>query len=191
MLLQTTPSGSQILLKPPPDITLRFNENVEASLGAVRLYDTTGKRIDTGATTKPSADVVQVPIRSKLPNGAYVVTWRVISADSHPVQGSFTFQVGTSANATAPQVTALAGNLLRKDTGSKVVGVIYGVARWFVFVALALFIGVGAFLLLVWPSGTSSRRAARARVDGVGRAVRRHGRHVAARGPLRRRPRAG
>ncbi len=159
VLLSTTPAGSQILLKPPTDITLRFNENVEASLGAVRLYDTTGKRIDTGATTKTSADVVQVPIRSKLPNGAYVVTWRVISADSHPVQGSFTFQVGTAANATAPQVQALAGNLLSKEGGSRVVGVIYGVARWFVFTALALFIGVAAFLVLVWPRGTSSRRA--------------------------------
>ena len=45
---------------------------------------------------KPSAQVVAVPIRTKLPAGAYVVTWRVISADSHPVQGSFTFQVGTA-----------------------------------------------------------------------------------------------
>ena len=85
----------QVLLKPPREVTLRYNEPVEASLGAVRLFDSQGRRIDTGATTKPSAQVVAVPIRTTLPDGAYVVTWRVISADSHPVQGSFTFQVGT------------------------------------------------------------------------------------------------
>ena len=103
VLLQTTPTAGQILLKPPRDVTLRYNEPVEASLGAIRLYDSSGRRIDTGATTKPSAQVVAVPIRTTLRAGAYVVTWRVISADSHPVQGSFTFQVGTAANATAPR----------------------------------------------------------------------------------------
>ena len=102
VLLQSSPTAGQVLLKSPREVSLRFDEQVEASLGAVRLYDSRGRRIDTGATTKPSAQVVAVPVRSTLPGGAYVVTWRVISADSHPVQGSFTFQVGTGANATAP-----------------------------------------------------------------------------------------
>ena len=93
-----------------------------------------------------------------MPDGAYVVTWRVISADSHPVQGSFTFQVGTSANATAPAVQALAGNLLSKSGGSRTVGVIYGVARWLVFAALALLIGSVAFVVLIWRDGARARR---------------------------------
>jgi copper transport protein len=158
VLLQTSPTAGQVLLKPPREVSLRFDEPVEASLGAVRLYDSRGRRLDTGATTKPSAQVVAVPVRSTLPLGAYVVTWRVISADSHPVQGSFTFQVGTGANATAPAVQALAGNLLSKTGGSKAVGVVYGVARWLVFAALALLIGSVAFVVLIWPSGVRSRR---------------------------------
>ena len=158
VLLQTSPTAGQVLLKPPREVTLRYNEPVEASLGAVRLFDSQGRRIDTGATTKPSAQVVAVPIRTTLPDGAYVVTWRVISADSHPVQGSFTFQVGTSANATAPAVQALAGNLLSKSGGSRTVGVIYGVARWLVFAALALLIGSVAFVVLIWRDGARARR---------------------------------
>ncbi len=158
VLLQTSPTAGQVLLKPPREVSLRFDEPVEASLGAVRLYDSRGRRLDTGATTKPSAQVVAVPVRTSLPGGAYVVTWRVISADSHPVQGSFTFQVGTGANATAPAVQALAGNLLSKTGGSKAVGVVYGVARWLVFAALALLIGSVAFVVLIWPSGVRSRR---------------------------------
>jgi copper transport protein len=158
VLLQTSPTAGQVLLESPREVSLRFDEPVEASLGAVRLYDSRGRRIDTGATTKPSAQVVAVPVRTKLPGGAYVVTWRVISADSHPVQGSFTFQVGTGANATAPAVQALAGNLLSKTGGSKAVGVVYGVARWLVFTALALLIGTVAFVVLIWTSGVRSRR---------------------------------
>jgi copper transport protein len=158
VLVQTSPTAGQVLLKPPRQVTLRYNEPVEASLGAVHVYDSTGRRIDTGATTKPSAQIVAVPIRTTLPAGAYVVTWRVISADSHPVQGSFTFQVGTGANATAPAVEALAGNLLSKTGGSRTVGVIYGVARWLAFAALALLIGTVAFVLLIWPDGARVRR---------------------------------
>ena len=158
VLLQSSPTAGQVLLKSPREVSLRFDEQVEASLGAVRLYDSRGRRIDTGATTKPSAQVVAVPVRSTLPGGAYVVTWRVISADSHPVQGSFTFQVGTGANATAPAVQALAGNLLSKTGGSKAVGVVYGVARGLVFAALPLLIGSVAFVVLIWPSGVRSRR---------------------------------
>jgi copper transport protein len=161
VLLQTSPTDGQILRIPPKGITLRYNQPVEAALGAVRLYDGNGRRIDTGAPTKPEPQVVAVPIRSTLPYGAYIVTWRVISADSHPVQGSFTFQVGTSANATAPSVQALAGNLLSKEKGSRTVGVIYGFVRWVVFAALALLVGTVGFVLLLWPASAASKRVRR------------------------------
>ena len=161
VLVQTAPVGGQILRKRPTEIRLQFNEPVEASLGAVRLYDTSGRRLDTGATTKPSAQVVAVAIRAKLTTGAYVVTWRVISADSHPVQGSFTFQVGTNANATSPRVQALASNLLGKQGGSTVVGATFGVARWLVFTSLALLVGSLAFVLFMWPQRAQSRRTRR------------------------------
>ena len=33
----------------------------------------------------------------KLDDGTYVVTWRVTSSDSHPIEGAYTFQVGSKA----------------------------------------------------------------------------------------------
>jgi copper transport protein len=161
VLLQTTPTNGQILNQAPRSISLRYNEPVEANLGSVRLFDTSGRRIDTSGPSKPSAEEVEVAVRTKLGPGAYVVTWRVISADSHPVQGSFTFQVGTAANATSSSVQALADNLLRKDTGSQTVGIVYGVARWLVFVGVALLVGVVGFVLLVWSGAITSRRTRR------------------------------
>ena len=93
-----------------------------------------------------------------LDDGAYVVTWRVISADAHPVHGAFTFVVGhSSANATriATQLEARAG-------GNKTVGVIFGIARAALFVGIALLLGTATFSAAIRPQG---RR--RSRADGL------------------------
>ena len=39
-------------------------------------------------------DTLVVPLRPHLPEGWYLVYWRAISVDGHPVQGAFTFAVG-------------------------------------------------------------------------------------------------
>ena len=87
-LLQTTPSAGQVLTTSPKTIQLRFNESVEVDAGSVRVFDSKGNRVDTGGPST-SGQTVTVPVREKLADGSYVVTWRVVSADSHPVQGTF------------------------------------------------------------------------------------------------------
>ena len=89
----------------------------------------------------------------KLGDGAYVVTWRVISADSHPVQGAFTFLVG---NAKAAKDSDVAG-LLANRGGSHAVGVAYGIGRGVAFAAMLLLLGGTAFVLLCWPDGATAR----------------------------------
>ena len=59
----------------------------------------TATRVVTGSPEHPDGTQSEV-VRSSLPkldDGTYVVTWRVISADSHPVEGAYTFQVGSKA----------------------------------------------------------------------------------------------
>ena len=60
-----------------------------------------------------------------LDDGAYVLTWRVISADSHPVHGAFTFIVGSSS----VNAQGLATKLESKGNGQRAVGVIFAIAR--------------------------------------------------------------
>jgi copper transport protein len=75
-----------------------------------------------------------------------------MSADSHPVQGAFTFSIGkTSATANPATLTA---------HGSTSVGVLYGVARTIAYAAFALLVGAAAFVLAWWPAG-AGRRAVR------------------------------
>ncbi len=158
VLLQTTPGEGAVLTTPPKNVSLRYDEQVSVDPGSIRVYDTKGNRVDTGSITKPSPDVVSVAVHPHLADGAYVVTWRVISADTHPVQGAFTFQVGLASNATAPNVTGLAQQLLHKTGGDHTVGAVYGVVRGALYTGLALLIGVAAFAVVVFPRARGLRR---------------------------------
>jgi copper transport protein len=158
-LLATDPVPGAVLQQAPRVVTLNFDSPVSAALGAVRVYDRNGTRVDSGGL-KVSGATVRLPL-PRLGDGAYVVTWRVTSSDTHPVGGAFTFQVGNASNATSPAVTGLAQRLLGKQGGDRVVGAVYGVTRGFLFAGLALFIGAAAFAVLVWPGASRSRRARR------------------------------
>ncbi|HEX6312996.1 MAG TPA: copper resistance protein CopC, partial [Acidimicrobiia bacterium] len=158
-LESTEPQAGGVYDDAPGTVTLRYTEPVEASLGAVRLYDGRGDRLDTGAPSHPGGDGSEVRVDLPgLDDGSYVVTWRVLSADSHPVRGAFTFQVGPEA--TTDDIESLTERLLASEGGSPSVGALYAVARFGVFASLALLVGGAAFLVVVWPRGRASARAA-------------------------------
>ena len=158
---QTSPAPGAVLDKAPREIVLSFSENVQVESGAIRLYDSDGARQRLGSAEKPNADQVRLAVRDGLKDGAYVVTWRVVSADSHPVQGAFTFQVGQAASVPGRDVTSLAGRLLAGSEGDRTVGALYGVARGGVFASIAVLIGGSGFCVLVWPAARGMRRAVR------------------------------
>jgi hypothetical protein len=83
--LTSDPQPGAVLDAPPANITLKFNEPVEISLGAIRVFDGTGNSIDVSAARHPGGDASAVQIDlPKLADGSYVVDWRVVSSDSHP-----------------------------------------------------------------------------------------------------------
>src|SRR5262249_47258413 len=89
----TTPtSGSEFpTAQPPKAITLTFNEPVTLPANAIQVLDRDGKAVEI-AKLGFGADGRHVTATlPPLPKGTYVVSWRVVSDDSHPVQGAFTF----------------------------------------------------------------------------------------------------
>jgi copper transport protein len=125
-------------------VTLRFSEPVEAEFGPVRVFDSHGREVQAGGSTARGA-TVSVPLRDGLGEDGYTVTYRVISADSHPVSGGFVFVVG-DAPASATTVSELLGD---DDTGA-VTGTAFGIARAGQFAAIALGLGVLIFAWLCW-----------------------------------------
>jgi len=161
VLVSSTPNAAQILETTPDEIRLEFSEAVEANLGSVRLYDEDGARLGLTAVSTGPDDVVHATVPEQLGDGSYVVTWRVISADSHPVRGAFTFQVGTASDATSPQLEDLARRLTDEQAGDRLVGVLLGIGRWGVFAGIAALVGGLAFVSFVDRAARGARWARR------------------------------
>lgn len=92
-LLSSDPADGSVLERQPEAISLQFSERVSVQADGIRVVDASGDRVDRGAAAADGATATS-PLRDDLPDGTYVVSWRVVSADGHPVRGAFTFSVG-------------------------------------------------------------------------------------------------
>ncbi|HEY3543002.1 MAG TPA: copper resistance protein CopC [Gaiellaceae bacterium] len=95
-LLRTSPSPSVVLNAPPTHVALTYSEAVEPRFAIVSVTDASGRRQTAGSPTRSAGDpnVLEVPLQRQLGEGWYLVFWRVISEDGHPVRGAFTFAIG-------------------------------------------------------------------------------------------------
>ena len=101
----TSPADGAHLDTAPNVVSLTFSENVSAPLGAVRVFDAQRRRVDNGDVV--ARDNTVTVGMNQVGDGGYIVTWRVLSADSHPVNGAFTFTVGSGAAASSGLVSSL------------------------------------------------------------------------------------
>ena len=156
----TTPERGAQLDTAPGQVVLRFSEPVEIALGSVRVYDARGREVQAGAATHPRGGDRWVAVRLQpgLPDGGYTVTYRVVSADSHPVSGGFVFSVGAGGPAAATTVS----DLLDDRRAGPVTSVAFAAVRTVQDGAIAVGIGALALLVLVcsWRSPLRSPRAA-------------------------------
>jgi len=95
-LSSSNPAGGSVVAEAPKEVVLTFTEAVSVQPDGIRVLDAEGRRVDAGLATADGA-VVTSPIEGELARGGYAVSWRVTSADGHPVQGTFTFSVGEAA----------------------------------------------------------------------------------------------
>lgn len=154
-LMHSTPEPNQRLDKSPKELELRFNENV----GPVffKVLDQAGKAVGDAAPIRADGNSIHLPLRSALTKGTYVVTYRVISADTHPSGGSYAFAVGEPVASGTATATSTASAWVIPTAFARVV--LYS----------TVLIALGSALLLVlsgWP-------------DALQAAVRRQGRIAA------------
>jgi copper transport protein len=152
ILQKTTPENGSVVRSSPATVTLPFNEAVETAFGSIRVYDCSGARVDAGKISRPNQSSVAVAIGKRLPAGTYTVTWRVISADSHPVAGAFTFSVKTAKNA------GQCKNVFGKGTPGSV-NALFKFARALDFALVLLVVGGSIALALVLRSAAAEVRA--------------------------------
>jgi copper transport protein len=162
-LVSTDPPDGTRLAQAPATVTLRFSERVSlgAGVGFVRVVDQHGAEVDAGPAQHPPGaddpgadDVVAVALRPGLPDGGYLVSYQVVSADSHPVSGAVAFTVGDG-----PLLDS-AGAVLDGTGTDALLGALLAALRWVSYTGLALLGGM-VFVRVCWPQGGAHRRVRR------------------------------
>ncbi|WP_427921234.1 copper resistance protein CopC [Streptomyces sp. cg40] len=158
-LTGSDPSSGVVVNKAPTQVSLTFSEKVATNNDSLRVLDPKGKRVDVGKPSNISGTTYATQIRSGLPDGTYTVAWQVVSADSHPVGGAFTFSIGSPSKTT---VSASA----EQDVGGGLVGGLYGFGRYMSYAGFIVMVGGAAFVLACWQRGAGVRALQRLVVSG-------------------------
>ncbi|MEV1062841.1 copper resistance protein CopC [Streptomyces sp. NPDC050263] len=157
-LTGSDPAQGVVVDKAPTQVSLTFSETVSLSDDSLRVLDPKGTRVDTGKPSNLSGTTYAVQLHSGLPDGTYTVAYQVVSADSHPVAGAYTFSIG-SPSKTSVSVSDQVG-------GGGVVGWLYGFGRYVTYAGFIVMIGGAAFVLACWQRGTGVRALQRLVVSG-------------------------
>ncbi|MFB7086112.1 copper resistance CopC/CopD family protein [Streptomyces sp. NPDC056296] len=144
-LRSTDPEDGTVLQRAPRHVTLTFTESVGLRDDSFRVLDPGGHRVRTGEAGRADgrSDTARVALSGELGEGTYTVAWRVVSADSHPVSGAFTFSVGKPSVTTASVDTG--------PTEDPLTAALHKIARYLAYLAAALLIGTAAFVALCRP----------------------------------------
>ncbi|GAA4307119.1 hypothetical protein GCM10023086_25580 [Streptomyces venetus] len=152
------PAQGAVVQEAPARISLTFSEQVALSDDSLRVLDPEGKRVDSGEPSNVSGTTYAVRLQPDLPDGTYTVAYQVVSADSHPVTGAYTFSIG------APSKTSAAVSGQTTDDG--IVGWLYGIGRYVSYAGFIVMAGGAAFVLACWQRGSGVRPVQRFVVSG-------------------------
>jgi copper transport protein len=165
-LVDTDPAPGTVLAKAPAAVRLTYSEPVQVTAGSVSITDPEGQPVDglDPAADRNDGSTLVAHLPSPLEDGTYVLTWRVVSLDGHPVSGTFAFAVGSaSAPLQTADTTSLAGP-----------GLLGGTGRALAAAGALSVAGLAAFPLLVLvPARRRLRRAEGSLDDDTRRRLRR------------------
>ncbi|MHC5905146.1 copper resistance CopC/CopD family protein [Streptomyces sp. S6] len=157
-LTGSDPTQGSVVAQAPTQVTLTFSEKIATSADSVRVLDPKGNRVDAGKPNNTDGASYAVPLRGGLPDGTYTVTYQIVSEDSHPVAGAFTFSIG------APSQTSVSSSV--REAGGGVVGALYDTGRYLSYAGFIVLVGGAAFVLACWSRGSSVRAVQRLVVGG-------------------------
>lgn len=161
VLVQTTPTAGSILSSSPEHVSLRFSERISLASKQITVLAPDGSQVQRGSAERvDSGQGYSQPLRANLDRGTYVVSYRVISADGHPVGGGFSFSVlEPSVPAAAPNASAQA------PVRPEVRGAVW-VSHFGGYVGATLLAGAFVMALALWPRRLSVRLLAPLAVTG-------------------------
>ncbi|WP_112466382.1 copper resistance CopC/CopD family protein [Streptomyces triticisoli] len=157
-LTGSDPQQGVVVDKAPGQVSLTFSEQVALNDDSLRVLDPKGNRVDAGKPANVSGTTYAVQLRGGLPDGTYTVVYQVVSADSHPVGGAYTFSIGAPSKTSA----AVGG----QEAGGGLVGALHGFGRYVSYAGFIVLVGGAAFVLACWQRGSGVRAVQRLVVSG-------------------------
>jgi copper transport protein len=139
-LVRTDPAANAVVDGSPAQVSLTYTEPVEPRFAIVSVTDPSGAQMTAGPPTRPGGTTLVVPLKTLQP-GWYLVFWRVVSQDGHPVRGAYTFAVGPNPGP-APQFVI-------PSTSETAATPTLVIARAVVLLSLLVLIGLLAFRLVI------------------------------------------
>ncbi|MEU7302082.1 copper resistance protein CopC [Streptomyces sp. NPDC007206] len=157
-LTGSDPAQGVVVKQAPSQVALTFSEKVAMNDDSLRVLDPRGKPVQTGGPANLSGTTYAVKLKGGLGKGTYTVTYQVVSADSHPVSGAYTFSIG------APSQTVVSAT--GPVAGGGAVGGLYAFGRYASYAGFIVLVGGAAFVLACWQRGAGARPLQRLVVGG-------------------------
>ena len=94
-LVKSDPAADAVVTAAPKELRLKFNEELVPKFSSADVKDQKGQKVEVGATAADPKDKKQlvVPLTKPLTAGIYKVECHAVAADTHRVQGSYSFTV--------------------------------------------------------------------------------------------------
>ena len=168
-LVETSPAAGARLTSPPSEVRLVFTDPMSPALSTIMLSvdDAKAQRLEVTSGAQPSTLVAQVPESAVEPGvrpTRWLVTFRVVSQDGHPVDGDVRFRVNGSPEpqSEAPSASSTEGTgtddaqkpAVRSDASSPADD--EGGAAWALWGALLLVVAA-AVVAQLWLARRSRR----------------------------------
>ncbi len=142
-LLRSNPPSNAVLDQSPSQVELFFTETLQTGLSTLSVLNSSGRDVDLADVQIDPNDPSHITVSvATLPDGVYTVAWSVISkVDGHPTAGSFPFAVG------AENTEAVAAEAATSSSQLPGLGL---VAKWLLYLSLAILVGQFSFATIVW-----------------------------------------
>ena len=190
-LLSSNPGYGDRPTAAPAEVRLEFSGAMDLTGARLTLREKGGKvrALSRPALATPDRRVVAVPLPPRLGDGDYWLDWFFLGNDGHLMAGEVVFGVGAEVPAAPPgPALGLAGNSRptapvrslgpgiagpaieldaapapgpKRPRFTVAVATPQAVVRFLDYTCLAILLGGGFFLALVWNDGTADRRAQR------------------------------
>jgi copper resistance protein C len=116
-LVSSAPADGAELRRAPTAVTLTFDQPVGRRFGVVAVTGPGGEKVQAGALQVSGTKATQ-QLRTLSRPGTYQVAWRVVSADGHPISGTFRFRVQKGAAGLASSESATPSTATPSATGT-------------------------------------------------------------------------